>query len=62
MEITSEAWECDPNSIIQYIESESDIDIAILFDDLFTHAHKGELNELSARIKARSGFRLFISD
>jgi superfamily I DNA/RNA helicase len=50
LSINSESWECDPNGILEHIESISDIDSAILFDDLFTHSHQSELKELSNRV------------
>ncbi|MDD2775253.1 MAG: 3'-5' exonuclease [Gallionella sp.] len=48
--ITPEKWECDPTGILDYIEKEDCVERAILFDDLFSHAHKGELNELTKRV------------
>ncbi|WP_135382850.1 3'-5' exonuclease [Vibrio tasmaniensis] len=53
--ITSEAWECDPNGIIEHIEDVAGDEIAILFDDLFTHSHKGEIKELAQRINYEIG-------
>lgn len=53
--VTSEHWECDPNGIIEYIESMVSTECAILFDDLFSHAHKGELSELRKRIALKIG-------
>ncbi|MCW5209040.1 ATP-dependent helicase, partial [Desulfobulbus sp. US1] len=55
LSISSEAWECDPGSILEHLEKESGIECAILFDDLFTHAHKGELSQLSTRIRLELG-------
>ena len=53
--INSESWECDPNSILDYIENYNDVESAVLFDDLFTHAHKSELKELFKRVKLEVG-------
>lgn len=55
LSISSETWECDPGSILEHIEKESGTECAILFDDLFTHSHKGELGQLSTRIKLELG-------
>jgi superfamily I DNA/RNA helicase len=53
--VTPEDWECDPSGILDYIESIGGIERAILFDDLFSHAHKGELSELKKRITLELG-------
>lgn len=55
LSINTEKWECDPNGILEHIEEMSSIDNAIIFDDLFCHAHKGELSELAKRIKLEIG-------
>ena len=55
LSVTSEDWECDPNSILEFIEKSGCIENAILFDDLFSHSHKGEFTELASRIKLASG-------
>ncbi|MGF1834800.1 3'-5' exonuclease [Photobacterium sanguinicancri] len=53
--VTGEDWECDPNGVIDHIEESSDAETAIIFDDIISHAHKGELRELSQRINLAIG-------
>lgn len=55
MAVTAESWECDPSGVLDYIEEKGSTDVAIMFDDLFSHAHKGELSELAFRIKLAIG-------
>lgn len=55
LSITSDDWECDPNGILDYIESSSETETAILVDDLFSHSHKLELQEMHKRISLYSG-------
>ncbi|MEZ9128608.1 3'-5' exonuclease [Vibrio sp. 10N.222.55.B11] len=54
-EITSVTWECDPNGIIEHIERVAGDEVAILFDDIFTHSHKGELKEIAQRLNYQMG-------
>ncbi|MFH0230504.1 3'-5' exonuclease [Vibrio diabolicus] len=53
--VTGEEWECDSGGIIDHIEEKSSEYMAITFDDLFTHAHKGELKELKQRLNFEAG-------
>ncbi|EMF7371158.1 ATP-dependent helicase [Vibrio alginolyticus] len=53
--VTAELWECDPNGVLEYIENSSNLDIAILMDDLFSHSHRFELKELHKRIELYLG-------
>ena len=55
LSITPERWECDPSGILEHIEREGSLKQAILFDDLLSHAHKGELSELRKRITLELG-------
>lgn len=53
--ITSEDWECDPSGILEHIENISSTENAMLIDDLISHAHKGELTQLTKRIHLALG-------
>lgn len=55
LSVTPEDWECDPSGILEYIENREGMECAVLFDDLFSHAHKNELSELKRRITLEIG-------
>lgn len=55
LSITADEWECDPNGILDYVENSSGTDLAILIDDLLSHSHKFELQEMHKRISLYSG-------
>lgn len=55
LSITADDWECDPNGILEHIENSSETNIAILIDDLLSHSHRFELQEMHKRISLYSG-------
>ena len=70
LSITADGWECDPNGILDYVENSSGTEAAIFVDDLLSHSHKFELQEMHKRISLYSGsamitdgeeFRLVVS-